>query len=98
MKEKIKTLLENKEMKLNDWERGFVESIYAWVNQGGTLSVKQTTTLNKLLAKNGLGIVRNSIILSYDEQRRKMEAIDKRTMRDVRGSVVPNTSYWNRRK
>ena len=96
MKTKIKKLLEKK--KLNDWERKFVKSIYAWVNRGRTLTKKQTTTLNRLLAKNGLEIIRTKTQLSYEEQQRKMKAIDKKTMRDVKFSVVPNTTYWNRRK
>ena len=28
----------------------------------------------------------------------KMKAIDKKAMRDVRNSVVPNTTYWNKGK
>tara|TARA_S200002703_G_C3711252_1_gene218461 strand:- start:92 stop:388 length:297 start_codon:yes stop_codon:yes gene_type:complete len=98
MKNKIKTLLENKQAKLNDWERNFVKSIYDWVNRGRTLTQKQTTTLNRLLLKNGLEIIRTNPYSTWDEQQRKMRAIDKRTMRDVRHSVVPNTTYWNKRK
>lgn len=39
---------ENRESKLSDWERGFIDSIKIQLERGGSLTDKQVETLDKI--------------------------------------------------
>lgn len=54
MKENIKTLLQSKDIKLTDWERRFLEDIYGKTQRNRSLTYKQVSVVNRLLAKNNL--------------------------------------------
>jgi len=76
MKENIKTLLQNKEIELTNWERKFLEDIYDKTERNRSLTYKQVSVVNKLLAKNNLlpekiegtfGITDNAVIRKLED-------------------------------
>ena len=54
MKQNIETLLQSKEMEINNWERKFLEDIYGKVQRNRKLTDKQVSVVNRILVKNNL--------------------------------------------